>query len=155
MAQKFLIRTTGVSATIQNLQKRRNRLQQINRPINATMILWFQWIQRNFKSEGAPVGGWKSLDAQTITRRARRRRGKKGGFQILAETGRLRQTWAFLTPRRNTGILKSFTRYSRIHNEGGTGSMGQRIPKRQILPPKIEELKMAKKAFRNFVKRAI
>lgn len=152
MASKFQVKVKGVQQAVKAFDRRKKKLQQLNTPVAKTLILLSAWVFRNFKTEGGKVGGWKELDEQTKARRKRRRRGKKEGFQILAETGALRQRWAFLFPRKNTGIFKSMSEYSRIHNEGGIGSKGQRIPKRRILPTDRETLGMAMKVHKGHVK---
>ena len=97
-----------------------------NMPIAHGKISIFldSWVQRNFKSEGTLVGGWKPLDPRTRA---------DTNPKILQDTGRLKASFFPFATKKNAGVASDLP-YSKFHEKG------EGVPKRRMLP-KIKEVR--------------
>ena len=158
MAVKTRLKINGVASTITSLKNTKSRLSNTNVPIKKTVTDFFIFVQRNFRTEGGShkldAGRygtkWKDLSDATVARRLRKK-GRRVTLRILQDTGDLRQRWDLLVTK-SKGVLKSRQDYSRIHDKGGIGSKGQRIPQRKILPGDKDGMAIAMKHFKRHVK---
>lgn len=121
---------------LQERYKKRGKEIKTGSHFQEASIIMDQWVQKNFKTEGALVGGWKELAAGG--------RYVRGGFdtsaKILQDTGRLRSSFLPFYSPMNAGIGSDIP-YAEKHEEGKDG-----LPKRRMLPerkdvwPKIKEM---------------
>ena len=117
------------------------RLSNTGMPLAHKKISIFldSWVQRNFKAEGALVGGWKSLSSFT-----------RAGTNpvILQDTGRLKASFFPFASKSDAGVASQLP-YSKPHEKG----MG--VPKRRILPSIKEVKKDVTKIYTNQVNGAM
>lgn len=153
------LKVKGIDLVITRMERRKQKLLKTNFPIARTLTEWFNFVQDNFKSEGlAHTGrfrGWKKLAKSTVETR---RRKKQFPIKILDISGKLKQAWAFASPRKNIGILKSLSNISAIHDKGSknTGKGKKvRIPQRKILPGIKDAKRIALRFFKQHVKFSI
>jgi len=123
-------------------KKRIGKIKDMKTPFKKVAIFLDSWVQRNFKTEGGNVGGWKPL--------ALGGRFYGGGFdanaKILQDTGRLKASFLPFASDKNAGIGSKLP-YSKKHEKGLEG-----LPKRRILPVKSEVIKTANKIMEKHVK---
>jgi len=110
-----------------SLEKSRKKLKKQTGPYKKVSVSLDQWVQKNFKTEGKKVGGWKSFSENN------KRWLSDRSAKLLQDTGRLRSSFRPFATLRNAGI-GSFLKYSKPHNEG----LGY-LPKRQMLPDKDDK----------------
>lgn len=131
----------GVSRLSERVTRAHAKLTDRKR-LNANAVtLVDKWIQGNFRSEGAPVGGWTVISSATIA--------AKKSSKILHDEGRLRSDWKHISDG-SIAAIESERDYSRKHDEG-LGNM----PKRQILPSEEHVIKQLTTLFESFVRKAI
>lgn len=136
------LRVVGGSILARNMRTRATKLQDRKAP-NARAVIYVDgWIQKNFKSQGKPVGGWKPLAPATVAQR------RKGSSTILQDIGDLKKKWRHFWNNR-TGWLKSAVPYGGYHDKG------EGVPKRQILPDKKQVMPAIKKIFGKFVETSL
>ena len=143
------LRVKNIDLVITRMERRKLKLLKTNFPIARTLTEWFNFVQDNFKSEGRAhddpkFRGWKKLSKKT---KETRRRKKQFPIRILEITGKLRQAWAFKSPRKNIGILQSLSKISGFHDKGT-----KKIPQRKILPGIKDAKKIAMRFFKQHVK---
>ncbi len=143
------LKVKGIDLVITRMERRKQKLLKTNFPIARTLTEWFNLVQDNFKSGGRghtdpKFRGWKPLKETT---KETRRRKKQLPMVILVISGKLKQSWAFLSPRKNIGILKSLSKISVIHDKGT-----KKIPQRKILPGIKDATKIALRFFKQHVK---
>lgn len=96
------------------------------------------WVQRNFKTSGKNVGGWKPLAAGG--------RFKGGKFdpnaKVLMDTGRLRLSFNPYSTNATAGIFSGL-KYAEAHEKGLKG-----LPERRMLPIKKEVIGPIKKIYK-------
>ena len=123
---------------IQAIQKRHDgklkELKNLSTPMAQSAVYLDRWVQQNFKQEGSPVGGWRSIQREGM---------------ILQDTGRLRASFSPFHTRYDAGIGSDLS-YSEVHNEG----IGA-VKKRRILPRRTEVMDDIRKIIRNFINRVI
>lgn len=114
------------------------------------VIIVDRWIQKNFASEGAPVGGWAPLKPLTI---ARRREGKKKnkGHRILQDAGQLKTRWKHYWTDRSA-IVRSGVDYGIYHDSDKPRTV---LPRRQILPDEKHIIRDIEKIFGKHVSTSI
>jgi len=122
-------------------------IKQLNNPHARIAVFLDGWVQRNFKTEGGKVGGWKPFkNGGRVS--ANETKGSEsfqsyvgfksgGGFvadgfldrsaKLLQDTGRLKLSVIPFSSKANAGIGSDLP-YSKPHNEG------KGVPKRRILP---------------------
>ena len=110
---------------------KRKHLLKIDPAMRKVAIYLDQWVQRNFKTEGGNVGGWKPLT---------QREGR-----ILQDTGRLRASFVPFTAKNNAGIGSDLD-YSKTHDKG----IGH-VPKRRILPQKKDVMKQVRRILKRHI----
>lgn len=121
-------------------------------PNQRVMVYLDQWVQRNFRSEGGKVGGWKPLAAGGRWKTAgkggpRERHVFDPNAKILQDTGRLRLSFVpFERDRGNTVGIGSDVPYSEKHEKGLDG-----MPERRMLPKRAEVLPDVKRIYAHFV----
>jgi len=122
----------------------RKKLKNTAVPHKEISLMLDNWVQKNFKSEGGKVGGWKPF--------ALGGRYKKDVFdptaKLLQDTGRLRLSFAPFSDKRGAGI-GSFLNYSKQHEEG----IG--VEQRRMLPISREVRKDIFKMYSKWVNKNI
>ena len=142
------MKVSGFNVMQSAMAKRKTALLK-RKAVNARAVTVVDsWIQRNFKSEGGNVGGWKPLAESTKT-------PKRGGesARILQDTGALRLKWNHIATHKEAAIeslakSKKGFYYATAHNEGGKNN---RPPKRRILPENREIWPKLKLVYGNFI----
>ena len=126
----------GLSVTVKptldemrkRLAKKRAAVTDLRTPYARAAVLLDQWVQRNFKSEGANVGGWQPFavnkNGVPIVEAVNPGRAPA---KLLQDTGRLRSSFAPFANKQNAGIGSDLP-YAKTHHEG----IG--LPERQLLP---------------------
>lgn len=125
-----MIKVIGLAALQGRIDKSIKKLGN-RKKANASAVAYIdKWIQKNFASEGEPVGGWAPLSAAT---QAMRRTGKKGtkGNKTLQDTGALKTRWRHFYNRK-IGKLTSAVKYGIFHHAEKRNNTS--LPRRQILP---------------------
>lgn len=89
-------------------------------------IKLYQWVLRNFQSEGGNVGGWAPLSPATVAWKAAR-----GYKMILQNTGLLRGSFMPYADEK-TALIGSPVPYSEKHQ------LGDGVPQRRQLPTEEE-----------------
>ena len=103
--------------------KKKEKLSSaINPAMKKVSIMLDQWVQKNFQTEGLPVGGWEEI--------------ARNGM-ILQDTGTLRHSFIPFSTKNNAGIGSDLP-YSVIHEKG----IG--VAKRRMLPHKKDVIKKAR-----------
>lgn len=82
---------TEISVNLRGLGRFRNVLERVAKGMSNRAVLHerygiegIKWVDQNFKTQGALVGGWRPLSPNTIAGR------RKGSSVILQDTGHLR-----------------------------------------------------------------
>ena len=136
--------------SLKEMQKRNRKalkeLKNFTASHRAVAVFLDQWVQRNFKSEGGKVGGWKPLADSTV--RGRRQGGGQGGAKILQDTGRLRASFVPFANKKDAGIGSDLP-YAKTHEKGINVQM------RRMLPKEMEVSKDVKRIFDKQVKRGL
>jgi phage gpG-like protein len=127
--------------------KRRNQraakgMKDMITPHKRIAVFLDQWVQRNFKTEGGKVGGWKPLSDSTVA--SRRQGAGAGGAKILQDTGRLRLSFLPFASKSRAGIGSDLP-YSKIHEKGINVQM------RRMLTRDIEVSKDIERIFNGHV----
>lgn len=125
-ASGYVIVDVG-NPSLEELKQRHNErtkeLQDTSIPYKKVTTYLDSWVQKNFKQQGALVGGWIPFKAG-----GRVRNGKVDtSAQLLMDTGRLRASFLPFVTKSTAGIGSDLP-YSKAHNEG------EGAPKRRILP---------------------
>ena len=124
------------------------------------------WVQRNFKSSGGKVGGWKPFQTYCVggarspyglskTCGVGRIIGNKGGRKIdtsaklLMDTGKLRISFKPFSDAKEAGI-GSKIKYSKPHEKG----LGH-LPKRRMLPEDKDVKKEVRRIYEDHIKWAV
>jgi phage gpG-like protein len=138
---------TGLTRLKGKMARRKKNLDNRSRFYQRAVVYVDAWIQKNFKTQGEPFGGWQPLSPVTI---ARRRKGPKArlGEKILQDTGQLKSRWKKTWGARQ-GIIQAGVPYAVYHDEG----LG--APKREILPEKEMVNPAIKKILGIFIKEAL
>lgn len=127
------------------LDKKRKAVTDLRVPYARAAVLLDQWVQRNFKSEGGKVGGWKPFavnkDGVPIVEL---RNPKRAPAKLLQDTGRLRSSFTPFASRKSAGIGSDLP-YAKTHHEG----LGP--PERQLLPDHNPAYKEVMKAAREIM----
>lgn len=126
----------------------REELANRRDPNKRVMVYLDQWVQQNFRKEGASVGGWKALAAggrwKTSTSG---RRSFDPNAKILQDTGRLRQSFVpFERDRGNVVGIGSDVPYAEKHEKGLAG-----MPERRMLPKRSEIIDQVRRIYAHFV----
>jgi len=115
-------------------------------PFKKISIFLDSWVQRNFKTQGGKVGGWKKLKAGgRYVSKGKTRHFDKSAM-ILNDFGRLKSSFLPFSSKGNAGIGSDLP-YSKQHNEGKDN-----VPKRRILPVDKEVLGKATKIINVHIK---
>ena len=117
------------------VKEARDRLSNIDEPMAKVSIMLDRWVQKNFRSEGGNVGGWKPLKAGG---RWVKNQGFDSSAKTLQDTGRLRSSFKPFADKNRAGI-GSALEYS-INHEEGIG-----VPVRRMLPKAKDVEAQAKK----------
>ena len=138
--------------SVQELKKsveaRRKQLANFRTPYTRASIFLDQWVQRNFKSEGGKVGGWKPFAQSTLEHIAQTDPGRQPA-KLLQRTGRLRSTFLPFASDDDAGIGSNLF-YSKFHNEG----LG-RLPQRRLLPTRDLVMADIRRIFKNYTTEVI
>lgn len=128
---------TPVRVTIQpsvdelksRLANQRQRVTNLRSPMSAAAVYLDQWVQRNFKSEGEAVGGWKPFSEKTLSIIARTDK-KRTNPKLLQRSGALRLSYL---PRADDSLagIGSELPYAADHQYGKAPT-----PARPMLPLK-------------------
>lgn len=143
-----IIQTPEDSVTIAKLTKSREKMVGTGSPVVYKKIATFldQWVQRNFKSQGANLKGdvWPRFAAG-----GRRKRGiLDTSAKLLQDTGALRASHLPFSSKSDAGI-GSLLPYSKFHQEG----IG--VPRRRTLPERVEVHDAISQLFDEHVKRSL
>ena len=157
----------GHKALTANMRKKHAQLKDRKTVNSNAVVVVDRWIQENFQTQGANVGGWKPLSDSTKFGTSSRstllglssKRVSRGGesAKILQDTGALRLKWNHIVSDKEATIeslakSKDGFYYGMAHNEGGKNN---KPPKRQILPdPRMVWPELAL-VYRKFLKKAI
>lgn len=113
----------------------RLELSEIDEPMAKVSIMLDRWVQKNFKTEGKNVGGWKKFKLGG-------RPDKKGKIdtsaKLLQDTGRLRASFKPFADANKAGIGSSLD-YAPVHEKG----IG--VPIRRMLPQHADVEKQARR----------
>lgn len=110
-----------------DVDDRRKQLADFRTPYARSAVFLDQWVQRNFRTEGGKVGGWKPFSPVTLAQIAQSDPGRQPA-KLLQRTGRLRSSFLPFAENRDAGIGSNLY-YAKPHHEGKG-----RLPKRQMLP---------------------
>lgn len=134
------------------------KLRNSGRAFAKASILLDRWVQRNFKTEGDEVGGWKDFSyGGRVVKKSKAnalnlnpRVWINTTAKLLQDTGRLRASFIPFSNRFNAGI-GSTLKYSKKHHEG----IG--VDKRRLLPNRSDKdlMRQVKSVMRNHVNKAI
>ena len=146
------MKVTGFNVMQTAMAKRKTSLLK-RRAVNSRAVTVVDsWIQRNFKSQGGNVGGWKPLAEATKT-------PKRGGesSKILQDTGTLRLKWNHIATNKEAAIeslakSKDGFYYGTAHDKG---TKNNRPPQRRILPEDREIWPKLKLVYGNFIKSSL
>lgn len=107
-----------------------------------------RWVQKNFRSEGGEVGGWKPLEAggRYVGRGSSRRFDTSA--RILQDTGRLKASFLPFATKKNAGIGSDLP-YAKAHEDGNG------VPKRRTLPEHNEVMPKVKKIIDAHIKKSL
>ena len=121
------------------------QIRQMNDPHARIAAFLDGWVQRNFKTEGKKVGGWKPFKAGG-------RRLKNGSFdgsaKLLQDTGRLKFSFIPFHNKKDAGIGSDLP-YSEFHEKG------KGVPKRRMLPVFGEVKSDIDKIYKGFVNEVV
>lgn len=95
-------------------------------------IVIYQWVLRNFQTEGELAGGWPPLAPATIAWKS-----EHGYARVLQNTGALRASFLPYADDKIAAVGSALW-YSVVHQEGSA-----RVPQRRILPNEEETGKIA------------
>jgi phage gpG-like protein len=143
------IKYASAKAATAAAQKKNEERQKKIREMKAfkhVSVMLDQWVQRNFKSEGGNVGGWKPfahggriLPNGTIDTNAK----------LLQDTGLLRSSFKPFYTDKTAGIGSDLP-YAPLHNYGKGA-----VPARRMLPNRADVIEQAQKIFKFFTGEAI
>lgn len=150
---KFVVKPPPkiLQAKMRRAQRKMGDLTPVNKRV---AVFLDRWVQRNFRSQGASVGGWKPFKAggRWVSKRThaagdfpqsgpRRGSGRRTGTRyldtsakLLQDTGRLRASFSPFWSRNNAGIGSDLP-YSKKHEEGDPA---KNLPARRMLPEERE-----------------
>lgn len=111
------------------LREAARRIGDLTPAYKRASVFLDQWVQRNFKTEGALVGGWPPF---AMGGRFVPGHGIDAAAKLLQDTGRLRLSFKPFATRRNAGI-RSELPYAEAHEKGT-----KRLPQRRMLPERSE-----------------
>jgi phage gpG-like protein len=144
-----IIKTPEDTVTRAKLTKARERMVGTGAPLVYKKISVFldQWVQRNFKAQGAALKGdvWPRF---AIGGRRRKGGGIDTSAKLLQDTGALRISHLPFSSNSDAGI-GSWLPYSKFHQEG----IG--VPRRRTLPERVEVSDAISQLFNEHVKRAL
>jgi phage gpG-like protein len=145
---KVDVKYKGINKLIIGMKGANKKLTKKRPVFLAAVIIYEQWIKRNFQVDGGLHENkkfkWKPLKETTIAAR----RGK-GPVKILRDTGRLMRDWHRSATDKGFNI-RSGVFYSRIHEKGHKKS---NIPQRKIFPTDKQGYKIVKPVFDRFMKK--
>lgn len=145
MAISIDVDKAGLRKVQENMRELRANLANMDEPMAKISIMLDRWVQRNFKTQGGKVGGWKPLKAGG---RWVKRRGKGRYFdtsaKILQDTGRLRASMFPFATANKAGIGSSLS-YAKNHEEG----IG--VPVRRMLPESKDVLQKAQQLIEHHI----
>ena len=120
------------------LDRARRELANLETPNRQAAAFLDRWVQRNFKTEGQLVGGWKPFA----------RGGRRGDTtaKLLQDTGRLRLSFLPFADRRTAGVGSRLP-YSVVHQRGLRG-----VPQRRVLPEAREVREDLRKIYGHHVR---
>ncbi len=130
------------------LKKVRDNLSTIDHAMAKISILLDRWVQKNFRTEGGNVGGWKPFKAGGRWIRKGNATVLDTTAKLLQDTGRLRASFKPFATANMAGI-GSALEYSETHNEG----IG--VPVRRMLPEKVEVDKEVTRLLENHVTKGV
>jgi len=179
-AWSFTSTVVGLDGVLANLQRTGAALKDRRTPNRAAAAQLYQFVIKNFETEGGMTEGgrWKELAPSTVLARYRKSAGAKrratvkaglrlglsgsdiGGlsglvFRILQDTGHLRQSFEPFSDEDEAGVgaRASFgVNYATVHEEG---SEDGRIPQRKMLPSEAQALEIGVRVYGFYVERAI
>lgn len=103
-------------------KKRKKLSRAISPAMKKISIMLDQWVQKNFQTEGVPVGGWADIERNGM---------------ILQDTGTLRLSFIPFSSKNDAGIGSDLP-YAIVHEKG----IG--VTKRRILPMRKDVIKKAR-----------
>ena len=104
--------------------KKRDKLSRAISPaMKKVSVMLDTWVQKNFQTEGLPVGGWADIERNGM---------------ILQDTGTLRLSFIPFSSKNDAGIGSDLP-YAIVHEKG----LG--VTKRRILPQRKDVIKQAHK----------
>jgi phage gpG-like protein len=118
----------GVRMTGAGVERRfRERAQETKQAVvianKRASIVLYQWVLRNFQTEGGQVGGWEPLAPATVEWKE-----AHGYSRLLQNTGALRASFLPYSDDK-VALVGSPLAYSAAHEEGTS-----RVPQRRLLP---------------------
>lgn len=135
-----------INAAVKRLQSARASLQDTTPALKRVAIYMDQWVQRNFRDNGAKVGGWPPFKyGGRVTTKAKSTTAVQGprgkiyidpSAQLLRDTGRLRLSFIpFVNASEKQAGIGSALPYAKAHQEGDSA---RGLPKRRLLPEQKE-----------------
>ena len=116
-----------------------DELKNLKTVYTKVSIFLDSWVQKNFKTEGDKVGGWRKLALGGRYVGTGKNKRFDSSAKLLQDTGRLRASFLPFASNKNAGIGSDLP-YSKQHDEGLKG-----LPKRRILPKDREVWPTAEK----------
>lgn len=139
------VKVTGAKEFVTKLSKTSKNIQNMKPAYKKAVVLYHQWIQKNFQANGKLHENskfhWGTLADSTV--RWKNRTGRDPST-ILVQTGNLRRDWD-LTSTSQYGLIRSGHYYSKFHEEG----IG--VPQRKIFPEESQAMKFIQPVFRGHI----
>lgn len=148
MAISIKVQKQQLKEAKEALKVARDNLSTIDSAMAKVSIMLDRWVQKNFRTEGGNVGGWRpfKIGGRWITR------GNKRVFdsdaKLLQDTGRLRASFQPFATKHQAGIGSALD-YSEKHE------MGIGVPVRRMLPEKRDVDKQVTKLIETHVTKGI
>lgn len=114
---------------IKAMENLRRSVLDTKSPHQQIAVMLDAWVQRNFKSSGKKVGGWKPLALGGRWTGNGKNRHFDSSAKVLMDTGRLRASFLPFHNKKTAGIGSKLI-YSKKHEEGDPPT----LPQRRILP---------------------
>lgn len=128
MSIELNVNEASIAEVRADINQLRENLADIDEPLAKVSVLLDRWVQRNFRTQGGSVGGWRAFAAGG---RLKPDGSVDASAKLLQDTGRLRLSFKPFHDA-NTAGIGSALRYSKVHEEG----IG--VPARRMLPKQAD-----------------